>query len=79
MNGVASFQVSRRVCVCGGGGSHQKPAVKPCRYAKTEINEALKCKPSAHTVSLLYSISDIETSGENWLAGQRFYSEVLLQ
>ena len=39
------------MCV-GGGGSHQKPAVKPCRYAKTEINEALKCKPSAHTVSL---------------------------
>ena len=31
MNGVASFEVSRRVCVCGGGGgeSHQKPAVKP--------------------------------------------------
>ena len=27
MNGVAAFQVSR--CVWGGGGSHQKPAVKP--------------------------------------------------
>ena len=30
---------------------------------------------SAHSLTL-YSISDIETSGESWLAGQRFYTPV---